>query len=51
MFREMGGQPVRRRTVGQGSGVIIDPRGYILTNNHVVTGCQPLPVTCMTTGQ
>ncbi|OGR28038.1 MAG: hypothetical protein A2139_02020 [Desulfobacca sp. RBG_16_60_12] len=44
MFREMGGQPVRRRMVGQGSGVIIDPRGYILTNNHVVAGSQQLLV-------
>jgi S1-C subfamily serine protease len=44
MFREMGGQPIRRRTVGQGSGVIIDPRGYILTNNHVVAGSQQLQV-------
>jgi len=44
MFREMGGAPVRRRTVGQGSGVIIDPRGYILTNNHVVAGSQQLQV-------
>ena len=44
MFREMGGQPVRRRMVGQGSGVIIDPRGYILTNNHVVAGSQQLQV-------
>jgi S1-C subfamily serine protease len=44
MFREMGGQPVRRRLVGQGSGVIIDPRGYILTNNHVVAGSQQLKV-------
>jgi S1-C subfamily serine protease len=42
-FREMG-QPVRRRTVGQGSGVIIDSRGYILTNNHVVAGSQQLQV-------
>ncbi len=43
MFREMN-QPVRRRLVGQGSGVIIDPRGYILTNNHVVAGSQQLLV-------
>ena len=44
VFREMGGQPIRRRMVGQGSGVIIDPRGYILTNNHVVAGSQQLQV-------
>ncbi|MFZ5448716.1 MAG: trypsin-like peptidase domain-containing protein [Thermodesulfobacteriota bacterium] len=45
MFREFGGgQPIRRRTVGQGSGVIIDDRGYILTNNHVVAGSQQLVV-------
>ena len=25
VFREMGSQPIRRRMVGQGSGVIIDP--------------------------
>ena len=43
-FREFGGAPVRRRMVGQGSGVIIDPRGYILTNNHVVAGSQQLQV-------
>ena len=39
-----GGQPVQRRQVGQGSGVIIDPRGYILTNNHVVAGSQQILV-------
>jgi S1-C subfamily serine protease len=44
MFREMKGAPIRRRLVGQGSGVIIDSRGYILTNNHVVAGSQQLLV-------
>jgi S1-C subfamily serine protease len=44
VFRETGSQPIRRRMVGQGSGVIIDSRGYILTNNHVVAGSQQLQV-------
>lgn len=44
MFREFGSQPIQRRMVGQGSGVIIDSRGYILTNNHVVAGSQQLLV-------
>jgi len=30
---------------GQGSGVIIDDSGHVLTNNHVVTGAQKLTVT------
>lgn len=30
---------------GAGSGVIFDPRGYILTNKHVVEGAQQLRVT------
>ncbi len=28
-----------------GSGIIIDPKGYIVTNNHVVEGAQKLQVT------
>src|SRR5690606_2825762 len=28
----------RGRAEGQGSGVIVDPAGYIVTNNHVVDG-------------
>jgi putative serine protease PepD len=30
---------------GAGSGFVIDPRGYILTNNHVVQGAQNISVT------
>jgi S1-C subfamily serine protease len=44
-FREMMPQRViRQRQVGQGSGVIIDPRGFILTNHHVVAGAQAVSV-------
>lgn len=30
-------QPTPRIPMGQGSGVVIDPSGYILTNNHVIS--------------
>ncbi len=34
-----------RQGGGQGSGVIIDGQGHVLTNNHVVSGAQKLTVT------
>lgn len=38
-----GGQP--RAIVGSGSGVIISPDGYIVTNNHVIANASNLEVT------
>jgi serine protease Do len=44
-FRDlMPPRSLRQRQVGQGSGVIIDPRGYILTNHHVVAEAQAIEV-------
>jgi serine protease Do len=34
-----------RRVNGMGTGVVIDPRGYILTNYHVVDGVREIQVT------
>jgi serine protease Do len=34
-----------RRVNGMGTGVIIDPRGYIITNHHVVEGVRKITVT------
>ena len=36
--------PQGRRSGGLGSGVIVSPNGYILTNNHVVEGATKLEV-------
>ncbi|CAB5088854.1 Trypsin-like serine proteases, typically periplasmic, contain C-terminal PDZ domain [Olavius algarvensis associated proteobacterium Delta 3] len=38
-------QPENRRSLGAGSGVIIDANGTILTNNHVVEGAKDVTVT------
>jgi len=44
-FRDYGRTgTVQQRQVGQGSGIIINPRGYILTNRHVVAGSQEVQV-------
>lgn len=34
-----------RRVNGMGTGIVIDPRGYILTNHHVVDGVREIQVT------
>jgi S1-C subfamily serine protease len=44
-FRNFQRPPARRqRQMGQGSGIIINAKGYILTNYHVVAGSQQLQV-------
>jgi S1-C subfamily serine protease len=44
VFRDFYPRTVRQPQVGQGSGIIIDSRGYILTNFHVVGGAQQILV-------
>lgn len=39
------GGGTQRAQIGTGSGVIISPDGYIITNNHVIDGAQELTVT------
>ncbi len=43
--RFFGGPMPQQRRRSLGSGVIIDPTGYILTNNHVVESAQEITVT------
>ncbi len=44
VFRDYNPRTIRQPQVGQGSGIIIDSRGYILTNSHVVGGAQQILV-------
>ena len=44
-FDQPNQQRRERRTEGQGSGFIIDPSGYIVTNNHVADGADKIVVT------
>ena len=39
------GRPQNRFQVGTGSGVIISPDGYIITNNHVIEGAESIEIT------
>ncbi len=39
------GAETSHRVNGRGTGVVIDPRGYILTNHHVVDGVREILVT------
>ena len=44
-FGDEYGMPQQREQKGSGSGVIIRPDGYIVTNNHVVNGASSIQVT------
>src|SRR6185312_8426002 len=44
-FGQRGGQMRMPEQRAQGSGFIIDPAGYIVTNNHVVDGAREVTVT------
>ncbi|HEX9825554.1 MAG TPA: trypsin-like peptidase domain-containing protein [Flavobacteriaceae bacterium] len=39
------GRKSERAQIGTGSGVIISPDGYIITNNHVIAGAKKLSIT------
>ncbi len=44
-FGDRGRQVPEERQLGLGSGVIVSPAGYLLTNNHVIEGADDIEVT------
>jgi serine protease Do len=42
---ELGAADGPRRVNGMGTGVVVDPRGYIMTNHHVIDGVARIHVT------
>lgn len=44
-FGDQSRVPRERRTASLGSGVIVDPKGYIMTANHVIQGADEIKVT------
>jgi serine protease Do len=49
MRRQMWGQPLTYDLISQGSGVVIDENGYLLTNEHVIHGADQIQVRFGTT--
>ena len=44
-FFKQNPQAIPKKSLSLGSGFIIDPSGYILTNNHVITGSDDVEIT------
>jgi serine protease Do len=44
-FKNNNGQNSNRKVSSLGSGFVIDPKGYIVTNNHVIEGADDIEVT------
>jgi len=45
MENQSNGKPVKRKATALGSGFVIDPTGYIVTNNHVIESATDIQVT------
>jgi serine protease Do len=45
MENQNGGKPIKRKATALGSGFVIDPTGYIVTNNHVIESATDIQVT------